>query len=312
VIYNQRIKVIKVVILSVIFLAVVAAAVLIELYNKNDVEKKELTPAERKPIGGSFIKLSRGITHYQLAGPDTGRVIILVHGFSVPEYIWDTTYKYLYRHGFRVLRYDMYGRGFSGRPNVVYDKALYNQQLFDLIKQLHLPTPLNLAGVSFGGEVITNFTCQYPDLVNKVVLVDPGYDLLPPSKPLWLTDYYEAMHAGERAKGQLSDFKYPEKHPDWVNKYLLQMFYKGFRHAIISTQYNYNNRGRESNTCLNSKHKPVLLIWGKEDNTVPIRYSDSIRSVLMVDFFPVDDAGHLPFIEKAAIVNPKIAEFLKE
>ena len=90
------------------------------------------------------------------------------------------------------------------------------------------------------------------------------------------------------------------------------MRYKGFRNAIVSTEYNYNYNGRESNTCLNSTHKPVLLIWGKEDHTVPFQYSDSVRSILKVDFFPVDDAAHLPHIEQADKVNAKILAFLKE
>lgn len=304
-------KLLKVIFTTILFLAVVASIYFVIIYRGSDKEKKVLTDADRKGTTGQYIKLSQGITHYQADGPDTGKVVILVHGFSVPYFIWDGTYEYLVKQGFRVVRYDQFGRGYSDRPDVVYNENLYLTQLADLIKQLHLKTPVNLAGVSHGGKVVTNFTCKHPELVNKVILVDPAYPSGAPSAPKLYTDYYEATHGDERATGQLADFKYPGRHPDWVNKYRPQMQYKGFRNALVSTMYNYNYNGRAANTCLNSTHKQVLLIWGKEDHTVPFNFSDSIRSVLKVDFFPVDDAGHLPYIEQADKVNAKIVEFLK-
>jgi len=308
----QGMKIIKVIFTTILFLAVTAVIFCSVLYFKGNKEKKELTDSERKGTAGQYIKLSQGITHYELSGPDTGSVVILVHGFSVPYYIWDGTYQYLVKQGFKVLRYDMYGRGYSDRPDVIYNQALYQNQLLDLIKQLHLKTPLNIAGVSFGGAVITNFTCRHPELVNKVILVDPMYPYAVPTVPQCYTKYHEATYADEWANGQLTDFKYPQRHTDWVNKYLVQMQYKGFRNAIVSTSYNYNYKGRESNACLNGTRKLVLLIWGKEDQTVPFQYSDSVRSVLKVDFFPVDDAAHLPHIEQADKVNAKILAFLRK
>jgi pimeloyl-ACP methyl ester carboxylesterase len=305
-------KILKLIFSTILFLLVVAAIFATILYWKGNKEKKELTDNERKGTQGQYIKLTRGTTHYQLDGPDTGKVIILVHGFSVPYYIWDGTYEYLVKQGFRVLRYDMYGRGYSDRPDVVYSQTLYQNQLLDLVKQLHLKTPVSLAGVSFGGGVISSFTCTHPELVDKVILVDPVYPFGVPSTPEIYSTYYEATHGDERANGQLEDFKYPQRHPDWVNKYLVQMQYKGFRNALVSTEYNFNYKGRETNTRLNGTHKPVLLIWGKEDHAVPFTYSDSIRSVLKVDFFPVDDAAHLPHIEQADKVNKKILNFLRK
>ncbi|WP_157740897.1 alpha/beta fold hydrolase [Mucilaginibacter xinganensis] len=305
-------KLLKLIFTTILFLLVVTAIYAVIMYKRGDMEKKELTDTDRKGTGGSYIKLKQGVTHYQIDGPDTGKAVILVHGFSVPYFIWDGTYEYLVKQGFRVLRYDQYGRGYSDRPDVVYGKDLYLDQLFELIRQLHLKGPVNLAGVSHGGKVVTSFTCKYPEMVNKVILIDPAYPSVPPSVPKLYTDYQEATHGDDRANGQLADFKYPGRHPDWVNKYKPQMQFKGFRNALVSTMYNYDYNGRAANTCLASAHKPVLLIWGKEDHTVPFNYSDSIRSVLNVDFFPVADAGHLPYLEQPAKVNAKIVEFLKK
>jgi pimeloyl-ACP methyl ester carboxylesterase len=63
---------------------------------------------------------------------------------------------------------------------------------------------------------------------------------------------------------------------------------------------------------LDSLQKPVLLIWGKEDKTVPFKYADSLRQILHAAYLPVGDAAHLPQMEKADVVNEKIISFLKK
>ncbi|HEY9196847.1 MAG TPA: alpha/beta hydrolase [Mucilaginibacter sp.] len=288
-----------------------ASLILYAFYESNNKEKKILTDADRKNVAGSFIKLSQGVTHYELKGPQNGPVVILVHGFSVPYYIWNGTYDFLIKSGYKVLRYDTYGRGYSDRPDVTYNKELYNNQLLELITRLKLGNQVSLAGVSFGGKIITSFACHHPDMVNKIILIDPVYEMEEPKAPIQFTLYNEAVNSDKRVRGQLDDFKYPKQHPEWQKLYLPQMKFKGFRHSLVSTMYDYDDHGRQSNICLNSTGKPVLLIWGKEDKTVAFRFSDSIRRLLKVDFFPVADAAHLPHIEKADTVNAKILSFLK-
>ena len=60
-----------------------------------------------------------------------------VHGFSVPYYLWDPVVTALTGAGFQTLRYDLFGRGFSDRPNVSYNADLYDHQLTDLLNGLH-------------------------------------------------------------------------------------------------------------------------------------------------------------------------------
>ncbi|WP_290246492.1 alpha/beta fold hydrolase [Mucilaginibacter myungsuensis] len=282
------------------------------LYIIRNKEKIELTADERLKAPGKFIKLKAGYTHYELAGPDTGKVIVLLHGFSTPYFVWDGTFQHLAKHGYRVLRYDMYGRGFSDRPDSIYHRDLYFSQLTELLSLLHLKTPVDIAGVAFGGMLAANFTAQHPELVNKVILIDPAFDSPPPEEPELMARYYEVTHPTERSESQMHDFKYPTLHTDWVSRYRVQMQYKGFRHALVSTLYNYPFNGRDIYAQLNTRHKPVLLIWGRDDKTVPYNYADSVKNVLNASFFPVDDAGHLPYLEQADIVNERILEFLRE
>ena len=85
-----------------------------------EYESKELTETVRQSLPGKFIEISGGQVHYELEGPESGRKVILVPGFTVPLFVWDHTFRTLVNAGFRVLRYDLFGYGFSYRPNVKY------------------------------------------------------------------------------------------------------------------------------------------------------------------------------------------------
>jgi len=306
----KMIKRILVLLLVIIVVAGIYFWVRFLIYNQ---ETKTMNASARKNTNGQFIELSGGITHYESGGIDTGKVIILVHGFSVPYYIWDGSYDSLVKAGFHVIRYDEFGRGFSDRPNVVYDPVLYRVQLHDLITSLKLQTPVSLAGVSFGGSVVSDFAAHFPQLIDKIILIDPVYAFGKIDDPEIIANYKMAINHEKQASGQLDDFKYPEQFPGWVDKYKVQMQYKGFRHALISTRNNYSADSIISNYhVLGSLQKKILLIWGKEDKTVSFQYSDSLRKIVPADFFPVDDACHLPYLEKPALVNQKIISFLKE
>jgi len=297
-------------------LAVACLAIALGLYAYymiKNIETKTLANEDRKNVTGNFIELTNGITHYEAAGAYTGRTIILVHGFSVPAYIWGATFDSLAKSGFKVIRYDEFGRGFSDRPNTAYNPEMYRLQLVELITKLNLKKPICLAGLSFGGAVVSDFVVHYPDLVDKIIFVDPVYKFGNITLPEILVDFKMAIDPDKQANGQVKDFKYPERFPHWVSDYKIQMQYIGFRHAIISTLANYPASSILANyNKLDSLNKKILLIWGKEDKTVTFNYSDSLKNRLRCDFLPVEDAGHLPHLEKPELVNSKIVSFLKQ
>ena len=121
-------------------------------------ETKALNESTRKEADGLFIQLSDGITHYQLGGDENGDAdaVVLVHGFSVPSFIYDPTFEFLSKQNFRVLRYDLFGRGFSDRPNLKYDVHLFVKQLKELLDKLNFKK-INLVGLSMGGPITAKF-----------------------------------------------------------------------------------------------------------------------------------------------------------
>jgi pimeloyl-ACP methyl ester carboxylesterase len=273
-------------------LIALAAVVLVIVFEVNNVESQSMDEVARKSAPGKFISLRGGITHYEIGGSDTAQTVVLVHGFSVPYYIWGGTFDSLVKAGYQVIRYDEFGRGYSDRPDGAYTPAFYRTQLSDLITALKLKAPLTLAGVSFGGAVATDFAVHYPALVDKVILEDPVFNFRKAGAPETVVDFYMALNHEKQATGQLDDFKYPALFPGWVEQYRPQMQYKGFRHALASTLINYSGDSIIANyRKLNSLGKEVLLIWGTEDQTVTYNFSDSLRRILKADFLSVDDAG---------------------
>jgi len=278
-------------------------------------ETRVLDAAARAEAPGRFIASDQGNTHYELAGPDGGRTVVLVHGFSVPYYIWDSTSAGLTRAGYRVLRYDLYGRGYSDRPDAAYDGAMYDRQLLSLLDSLRITGPVDVAGLSFGGFATAHFATTHPSRVRALTLVDPvvepsdpGVVALPVIGP-WL---WQSLVVPGMAEGQLTDFLHPENHPAWVDQYRRQMRYRGFGRALRRTALNMASVDFDALYArVAATGVPVLLVWGKQDQTIPFTLSDVVRrNIPSVEFVAVDSAGHLPHIEQASLVNARLLAFL--
>src|SRR5512147_1341666 len=127
-------------------LAAVVAAVL-ALYWVKDPERRTLDEAARAGAPGKFVHLADGVTHYEVAGPDTGSVVLFASAFSVPGFISDPLYQMLADSGFRVIRFDYYGRGWSDRIDAKYDQDLFVRQMAGLLDSLHVTVPVALASV---------------------------------------------------------------------------------------------------------------------------------------------------------------------
>ena len=289
------------------------------LYFVIDPERLDLDAAARKSAPGQFVRLSDGYTHYELAGPPGARVVVLAAGATVPYYIWDPTFKALVDAGFRVLRYDYYGRGFSDRPDIAFTQDLYVRQLHELLDAVHITGPFDLGGLSFGGAVITSVAAKYPDRVRSLIYVDPAFrtpqTLTALESVPWMWNIMTAI-LDERswADGQLGDFLHPERFPDWPDRYRVQLRYRGFRRArLADLQSNTTADQRDELQKVGENQRPVLVIWGKQDPNVPFDLSASLMSVMpYARLIAVDEAGHLPQWERPDIVQPAIVSFLRD
>lgn len=281
-----------------------------------NTEKREITDEVRAQAPGSFVQTSMGVVHYELAGPEDAQTVVFIHGATVPYYIWDPTFTALKEAGFRVLRYDLFGRGYSDRPKATYNEAFYEQQLFDLLQALDISDPVDLVSISMGGPIAAGFAVHYPQLVRRVVFFDPFFEAIkiPVLDIPGVGDYIMTVYMEPALpKMQLDDFYRPERFPDWPDRYRFQLQYKGFRQALLSTLLNFFNEDKlPVYQALNQLDKPVLLIWGEEDKTVPYETHTRLTAVLDAEFLSVPEAGHLPHLEQPDIVHPKLISFLQQ
>ena len=287
----------------------------------SDIEKRELDDSVRAEVstttGGAFSRGTNGFTYYEVAGPDSASLVVLAAGSSVPGYIWQPTFDSLKNAGFHVLRYDYFGRGYSDRPDIPLSQDVYVQQLADLLDSLHIMKPITLAGLSYGGTVITSFAAEHPRRVAALVYADPA--IRTPRPFPWymrwdaLGDLLMQLQSRNWAKGQLGDFLHPELFPDWPDRYVPQMRYKGFRRSRLSD--NEANADLDMRPVLEDVGKyprPVLVLWGKQDPTVPFARSTALLAALpRAKFVPIDSAGHLPQWEQPAVTHAALFAFLK-
>ncbi|MDT7724598.1 MAG: hypothetical protein QOI21_1174 [Actinomycetota bacterium] len=265
-----------------------------------------LDETARAAARGSFVTLSDGVTHYELAGPATGPLVLLVPGITIPLGYWDAIAVDLHAQGLRTLAYSAYGRGWSDRVEGRYDEALFLRQLGELLDAVGAREPVHVVGTSMGGLIAMAYATQ------------PGVQ-----RPLSLTLIGPAGLTEERQLGTRLLAIDP----------LARVMGKFFGHRALSTHLSHNVRSSEDAellvrlvgepyrfhgsvyallctirdyplTAQQDLYRragrlpiPTMLLWGKHDQVTPIEHLDTVRELLHPDqCHVIDDCGHMvPF-----------------
>ncbi|MEE9599519.1 MAG: alpha/beta hydrolase [Anaerolineales bacterium] len=310
---NKKILIVILGILVVIVLFLIGLVLIL------NTENKDLDDAARDDAPGEFVLLSAGWVHYQMDGPPDSPLVVFVHGFSVPSYIWDPTCQALVNEGYQVLSFDLYGRGYSDRPERVYDINLFYVQLKELLDKLEINSPVHLVGLSMGGPIVARYGYTHPDLVSSITLVAPEVVQTPNNDifPMNLNGVGEylmraVMEPVVLPKLQSGDFYQPDKFPGWIDLYRVQLQYHGTGRALLSTIRQLVKLNPEMEYQELSQTKlPVLLIWGSKDQTISEEHIQVLRELLPeMEVLIVERAGHIPHYERPEIVNPLLIDFL--
>jgi pimeloyl-ACP methyl ester carboxylesterase len=294
-------------------------ALLAAAYLLLDREKLTLNPSTRAALGGQYISLPGGVTHYQLSGPEDGQPVVLVHGFSVASYTWDHTAPALAEAGFRVLTYDLYGRGYSDRPPGPYNLDLFTTQLNDLLIALHIDQPVDVVGLSMGGYITADFAARYPERVRRVALLAPqsvSMDSAPYTSLVTLPvlgEYLFTVYIGPYYMSESSgEFESSSDSDDWCDRYLDMMKYVGFRHALLSTLRTMTGDPYVAYRALGQLDRPVLLLWGGDDDTSAVENAPLVMGAIpQAEFTLIPGARHAFAYEFPEKVNPPLIAFLQ-
>ncbi|NRA65961.1 MAG: alpha/beta hydrolase [Pseudobacteriovorax sp.] len=266
------------------------------------------------------VQLSHGQTHYEWLGDGSnGETVVLIHGVSGPMKSWDATTSRLRKHGFRVLRYDLYGRGYSDRIDSQYDLNLYISQLNELVRHLQI-SRFHLVGSSMGAIVASHYAQTYPKEVASIALIGPaGFPIEVP----FLAKFRDIPVIGDlvfslfgRAIIYRQNVKYfldPEPFAAFLQFFSDQLKVKGTDPAMLRTMRSVPVQNYESGyKALNALGIPTLVIWGREDQTFPYSFYTKIKSqITHAKMVTVDDAAHLPHLEKPEETNRALIEFVQ-
>ncbi|OBF20912.1 hypothetical protein A5725_15460 [Mycobacterium kubicae] len=107
---------------------------------------------------------------FRIAG--SGPVVVLLHGVGDNSTTWQPVHAKLAQR-FTVIAPDLLGHGESDKPRADYSLASFANGLRDLLTVLEIDR-VTLVGHSLGGGVAAQFAYQYPEFVERVVLVSAG------------------------------------------------------------------------------------------------------------------------------------------
>ncbi len=266
----------------------------------------ELTDAERKRLNGSFIDLPAGNTHYELKGQ--GETIVLVHGYATPFYIYDKLFEKFTENGYRVLRYDLLGRGFSERTDADYTPELFAQQLYELTENLLNDTDsFYLVGTSMGGSICAEFCKMHPEKVKKLALLAPaGMDTFKPpfymklsTVPIIGTAIFNIIGNKTLLKNCAREiYNCDEKERDYFErKFAEAIKYKGFLKCTLSSLKNTilrTDKTIKSYIATAENKIPILCIWGTIDKTMPYYQTERLLQVCPEStLITYENSGHL-------------------
>lgn len=264
------------------------------------------TPLTNEPILTTYV--TRGTGHPPL---------LLLHGFdsSVLEF---RRLLPLLSERYETWAIDLLGFGLTQRPpGLRFSAEDLRIHLYHSWKAL-IGTPVVLIGASMGGAAAIDFTLAYPDVVQKLVLLDSagaakgpnvGRLLVPPLGFL-ATEFLR----NPRVRQGISEAAYLDKSlasEDAACCASLHLASEGWSRAMIdfTRSGGYNVL---SWTQIGQIQPPTLILWGANDQILGTRdatiFEQTIPNSTLI-WMP--DCGHVPHLEKPQETAEHILRFLK-
>lgn len=121
-------------------------------------------------------------TAYNLSGPATAPVVVLIHGLGLNRHVWQWHEPALASR-FRIVNYDLYGHGESVAPPTKPSLTVYAEQLRGLLDALGIRQAA-LVGFSLGGMINRRFALDYPSRVSALAILNSPHERSPEQQRL--------------------------------------------------------------------------------------------------------------------------------
>ena len=280
-------------------------------------EDIRLDAATRRTLRGSYVELSDGVTHYELAGPEDGALVVLVGGITVPLFYWDKTAEQLHARGLRTLSCSAYGRGGSDRVRGTYDEALFVRQLAELTEALDLTPPWHVVGTSMGALVAMAYTNRYPEAVATLTVVGPaGLGPRPLPQRLLRNDFVSGLVARRLGRKLLEGHLGHNVRDPALSAELVAMVRDAYRcegslYSFFQTLQDFPLHERQELFSRTGELGiPALLVWGDDDQVTPITHLDTVTRLLRPrQTHVITQCGHMAPFERPHDVGDLLASF---
>ncbi|KAJ3391068.1 hypothetical protein HDU84_006583 [Entophlyctis sp. JEL0112] len=270
-----------------------------------------------------FAPLPLGPTHYRFLGPASGPRVVCIHGITGTSTSSPRSTEILAERGYRVLIYDVYGRGYSSSPGTIYSGSLYAQQLKDLLDHVGWESATVL-GVSMGGGVAVTFADIFPERVDNLVLICPAglsfRSELPINGKFVALPVIGSVFAHTFGRQVLLSNLPKEKSPvavHYANVVRMNILHHpGFIRAFLSTIR--NGPIRDMGDCYErvgkAFQKKTVCVWGNKDKVTkypvePIRFKKCFPEAT---FHEIENGEHDMIIFRPDEVMSPIISFLEQ
>lgn len=271
-----------------------------------------------------FVHVDGATIHYQEFGDAARPKLILIHGYTASVYVWHAAAPLLAEDGFHVIAIDLLGFGYSEKP-AWFDYSITSQArlIARFMNRLGIGRA-TLVGSSYGGAVAATLALDYPERVEKLVLVDavcnddlknhpilklaavPGLgEVITP----FLVDSKRFLR--RRMQGTLAKANHHLIDENRVNSVLRPLKAADAHRSLLATSRNWHARRIERDA--NLINQPTLIVWGEEDTVTPISDGHKLHeSILNSRLVVLKDCGHVPPEERPELFAELLTKFCRD
>jgi pimeloyl-ACP methyl ester carboxylesterase len=271
-------------------------------------EKATGRRADGAAVHKDEIVLNRRRVAYRTGG--SGPLLVLIHGITSNSATWDRVLPRLARR-YTVLAPDLLGHGRSDKLRGDYSVGAHANTVRDLLDALGHRSA-TFVGHSLGGGVALQLAYQYPERVERLVLVAPGgfgrevtvllrAASLPGSGPvLALAASRPVVEAGTLLAGALGRLGLQGSTDlEELGRAYALLADRASRLAFIHTLRSVVDHDGQRVSALDRievvKQFPSLIVWGERDRIVPAHHGENVhREVPHTQLALFKHAGHFP------------------
>jgi pimeloyl-ACP methyl ester carboxylesterase len=259
-----------------------------------------------------------------------GSPVILIHGWGGSASGWLPSFSALSsRHAVYAL--DLFNHGLTGKIESgsvkTGDMAKF---VADFMTELKIKRA-HIIGHSMGGGISLLLAINFPERVEKLVLIDSiglGKEIersaclasLPLVGEIWASQAY-----GEDIAKYGRNLRASAQNPGIITDELIENLYRVERtpeHAktvlkIFRLWFNWTGQKKSIYESIIQKlpdiSNPILIIWGKQDATVPLSHAEfAAKTMPNARLEVIDKCGHVPMFDQPETFNRLVLDFLQE